>query len=963
MLRPWLAVFIVAVTFHIHPMTPVQAQERKGTIIGHVTDATRAVVQGARVELQPGGQTTVSDGQGQFTIPGVAAGRYTLSVSAVGFATFSTDDLAVSAGGVVNVDAGLQVEARTEIVEVRAGRQHGEVEALNRERTADNILEVLPAEVITSLPNTNIADAVGRMNNVSLERDEGEGKYVQIRGTEPRLSNVTVDGMHLPSPENVRNVKLDAIPADLVDSVELSKTLSANQEGDAIGGSVNLVTKSATDRPYISLLGMGGYTPIAGGRSLDQFDLTLGNRFLSGKRLGIMVGGGFDWNGRGIDDVEPVPGINTLNSGAVFNGPNTYDQREYWYDRTRFGFGGTLDYRLGTGSSAYIRGLFSQFKDDGQDWIYSPAVGSFDTATLSNPDGTSSFTHVTRKPAQRLFSALAGARHEFGRNLLNYEVSFGEARFTGFFPRASFSPLPASVLNGGVQFALNNTDPFTPVLTALNANIFDPTQYALQQLTNGDDHTFERDVTGAISLARNYNAGSHFSTLEVGFKVRDAHKSELDVRQTFNATNIDPTAGPVGLMSTMLGSFTNPNYYFGVYGPYGPTTDYKKILAFFNANQGLFPDDPNGDLQSTAPGDFNVDERVIAGYAMNTVNFGRFRLQAGVRIEGTQASYLANHVTTDSSGNLVLPITPVPGSQSYIDVLPSLQLQTRLGSDTILRIAYGMGIARPNFSDLPPHINEDLSDPARPFVDVGNPALQRTRAQNFDVLIERYLKPVGVIEGGLFYKYLSDPIYSTQSFLTSGTFAGFFQTQPINGPSAHIFGFEMAWQQRLSFLPGALNGSGVRANYSWTTSQATFPAGAFADGNTNAPRTDQPALQRQAPNNWNFDYTYDKRGVSARMGLTHNDANIFQYNFVQNAPGGLKGPNGDVYLYPHTQVDAQVSYWIPRGHGFQIVGYVLNLTNEVFGFYQGSEQFPIQREYYNRTFAFGLRWTVGRENK
>jgi hypothetical protein len=121
-------------------------------------------------------------------------------------------------------------------------------------------VQVLPADVITSLPNTNIADAVGRLPSVSLERDEGEGKYVQIRGTEPRLSNVTIDGVHVPSPEAVRNVKLDAIPADLIDSVEINKTLSANQEGDAIGGSVNLVTKKATDQPYVTVIGMGGYT-------------------------------------------------------------------------------------------------------------------------------------------------------------------------------------------------------------------------------------------------------------------------------------------------------------------------------------------------------------------------------------------------------------------------------------------------------------------------------------------------------------------------------------------------------------------------------------------------------------------------------------------------------------------------------------------------------------------------------
>jgi len=169
----------------------------------------------------------------------------------------------------------------------------------------------------------------------------------------------------------------------------------------------------------------------------------------------------------------------------------------------------------------------------------------------------------------------------------------------------------------------------------------------------------------------------------------------------------------------------------------------------------------------------------------------------------------------------------------------------------------------------------------------------------------------------------------------------------------------MAWQQRLTFLPGLLNGSEIRANYSYTSSSASFPVGFDRIGT--AP------LPRQAPNNWNFDYTYDKKGISARMGLTHNDANIFAYQFKDHDPqgnptaGGLKGPNGDTFLYPHTQVDAQVSYWIPRFQSVQAIVSMLNLTNEVFGFYNGGEQFPVQREYYSRTVSVGLRWTPTRE--
>lgn len=939
----------------IFAINVLHAQERRGAISGRVADVQHAVLPGARVELEPGGRKAVSDGQGQFSIPDLPPGHYRVTISYVGFEPYSSE-VDVTAGATANVDAALAIGAKSEVVEVRAEREQGEVEALNLERTADNIVQILPAEVITSLPNTNIADAVGRLPSVSLERDEGEGKYVQIRGTEPRLSNVTVDGVHLPSPENVRNVKLDAIPADLVEMVQLNKTLSANQEGDAIGGSVNLVTKSAQDKPYISVLGLGGYTPIAGGRSLDQFDLTMGNRFFQ-KKLGLLVGGSYDWNGRGIDDVEPAPGVNPLAGGGTFSGANTYDQREYWYDRTRFGFGGTLDYKLGDWSTAYIRGLFSQFKDDGQDWIYSPTVGSFITPTLTNPDGTSAFTHVTRKPAQRLFSTTAGAHQTFGKTLLNYEVAFGQARFTGFFPTTNFQPLANSILNGGVQYTLNAKDPFTPVLTATNANIFDPTQYAMAQLRRGDDHTFERDVTGSIDVLRNYDLGSHFSTFEVGFKVRDSHKSELDTQQTFSG-NTDPTAGPVGLMSTMLGSFTNPDYYFGVYPPYGPTTNYAKIINFFNSNPGVFTTDPLADLARTLPADFNIDERVIAGYVMNTINFGgKYRLQAGVRFEGTQDSFLANQIQTSGGDFIPGTLTPVTGNHDYINVLPSIQFQTRFEDDTIVRLAYGIGIARPNFGDIAPFISFDPTVKApKPAVSAGNPALQPTHAQNFDLQIEHYLKPFGVIEVGFFYKYLTNPIFNADALLTSGIFTGDVQTQPINGTHAHLVGVEMAWQQRLSFLPGFLNGSGVRANYSYTKSQASFPAGAFGG------RTDNPALQRQAPNNWNFDYTYDKKDFSARMGLTHNDANIFFYNFAQGADGGLKGPNGDTYLYPHTQVDVQASYWIPRGHGLQVIGYILNLTNETFGFYNGGEQFPIQREYYSRTFSGGLRWTLGREH-
>jgi TonB-dependent receptor len=193
-------------------------------------------------------------------------------------------------------------------------------------------VQVLPADVIRSLPNANLADALGRLPSVTLERDEGEGKYVQVRGTEPRLTNTTIDGMNVPSPESgVRQIKFDAIPADLVESVEINKTLQANMDADGIGGSINLVTKTASERPTVSLSGMGGYMPILGGRGQVESTGTVGERFGHDKRFGVLVGGSYDWTGRGIDDIEPVSDLATLPSGAQQQYYESIDEREYRY--------------------------------------------------------------------------------------------------------------------------------------------------------------------------------------------------------------------------------------------------------------------------------------------------------------------------------------------------------------------------------------------------------------------------------------------------------------------------------------------------------------------------------------------------------------------------------------------------------------------------------------------------------
>jgi TonB-dependent receptor len=301
---------------------------------------------------------------------------------------------------------------------------------------------------------------------------------------------------------------------------------------------------------------------------------------------------------------------------------------------------------------------------------------------------------------------------------------------------------------------------------------------------------------------------------------------------------------------------------------------------------------------------------------------------------------------------------------SYLKILPSASVRYGLTTNSDLRLVYSRGLSRPDPQDIAQAVTfTPIGSPGsvKNTATLGNPNLKAETADNFDILFEHYLNPFGMISGGVFYKRLTDPIV-TESFVATnfqpspvapvGTYT---VTQPINAGSASIAGFEAAYLERLTFLPGKLAGLGISANYGYTGSRANGLIG----------RSDHPRLLRNAPNTWNISPTYDRGRFSIRVGLSYNQANIDQYSYHDGTngstptPGGLTGPFGDVYFYSHIQLDAQGS--VRFAHGLDFIMYGLNLNNEVFGFYQGGPQYMIQREYYQPTVAAGFRWSPLRE--
>jgi TonB-dependent receptor len=783
---------------------------------------------------------------------------------------------------------------------------------------------------------------------VTLERIEGEGVYVQIRGTEPRLTNVTINGLTIPSPEpTVRQIRLDVIPADLVESVEINKTLAPNIDGDGIGGSVNLKTKSAGEFPTLNLYGIGGYDPILGGRANDQVGGNIGHRFGKAKKLGILFGATSDYNGRGIDNLQPGLDPNSTFAKPLYTN-NTI--REYRYYRNRIGYAGTIDYKLGAFSNLYLRGLYTNLEDYGDKWYYSPVAA-----------GAPKFYTSSKRPEASVSSYSVGGRHQFTASLLSWELAAARSfeLDSAGNPKADFSWIGSTLVCGYDPTAQtsatyphfgNNCDgPGSPLLT--------PSNWGFKDITTSTGLSAQLNLSAAASYSHNYQIGKHFGIFEIGGKIRNGHKYQDATENVYDGWKA--ASYP---MTSFLSNFSSSNYLNGQYfgGHYGPVSDFNLLQTYTLGNFGGFLDGYKT-AAASYPNQFSTIERISAGYIMNTMDFGgRWHVVAGVRFEGTQMNALGYNVTLYPAGAKNCPTAtgcgvPVPErtTPSYVDALPNVSIRYALDTSSALRAVYGRGIARPDVYQLVPYVTEDDStNPAT--VALGNPNLKPEHANNFDLLYERYLNPVGIIQAGFFDKQLSNTlINTTYTGLPTGIYPGDSVTQWINAGNANLYGFEIAFQQHMSWLPGPLSALGLLANYSWTASKLDKVPG----------RIDSPALQRQAPNTWNISPTYDRGRLSIRVGLSYNGPSIYQYEYQNaNDPSGLgpHGPSGDVYTLPHTQLDAQAS--IRLTHGLTAVVYGLNLTDEVFGYYTGSPIFVNQREYYKPTYSAGLRYSFNREH-
>jgi TonB-dependent receptor len=703
---------------------------------------------------------------------------------------------------------------------------------------------------------------------------------------------------------------------------------------------------------------MGGYTPIVNGRGLIETAGTVGQRFGANKRFGALIGGTYDWNGRGIDDIEPVPDVATLANGSQVSWKDAMDIRQYRYFRSRWGLAGSVDYTLGQGSNIYLRGLYSDFHNYGDRWAYSltdntPGIqvlapGNVGCTTDSTGTTTTTctaaptFNAQLRNPDIAIGSVMLGGKHVLTSTWFSWDLSASRS----FYGNAAYSTaaFSSNLSSSSCQYDPANTkNQYLPQWSAAcYSEGYNPSNLALNNINRSLGPSAQLNLQAAGAGAKRYHIGSRLATIEIGGNFRNVHK--------FNdaySVLITPVAGvPPIPPSAFPNRLTNTSYYLGgdyKLGSNNPT--YEEAMVYANAHPADFKSVSN---LGQAPQDYGLVEKISAGYVMNTIDLSNhFRLIAGVRVEGT----------TDRVANFSIgggTIAPNKFSGSYNTILPSASLRYAVGQNSYLRFVYARGLARPQEQDIAQALDWTLAANGgnRGAITFGNANLKAETGDDIDVLFDHYLKPFGIISVGYFYKYLHDPIVAHTFFLDNyqppGDTLGpsnWLATQPVNAGNAWISGFEAAYLQHFTALPGALSGLGLSANYGYTASGTSGIPG----------RSDHPRLLRMSPNAFNVSPTYDRGRLSLRLGLSFNQANIYSYQYADGTAGGVSGPLSDIYFYNHFQVDAQGS--VRLGKGLSFVAYGLDLNNEVFGFYQGSPKYMIQREYYQPTFAAGFRWS------
>ncbi len=902
---------------------------QSGTITGNVLDDTGLPLPGASLILKGTSIGTSTDFDGAFQFNKIDEGSYTVIISYLGF---DNQEIEVQVVSNQNTELNIAMKGSSEALDevVISTSADGQSKALNKQRTAEQIVSIVSADQIGRFPDLNTAEAVQRIPSVSLQRDQGEGRFVQIRGTPPGLTNISINGEQIPSPEGeFRYVALDVVPIDQLAAIEIVKSVTPDMDGDAIGGSVNLITKSAgSGKRRISGTVGGGYNTLVESAENYQVQGSYSERF---GKLGLAFNGSYTVSNRGSDNNESVFRKEDFGNGAVY----VLDQlqlRDYEIERKRLGLSGTIDYKFNPTSTFYLRGIFNDYSDQEfrRRMRFRPGKGTYLTPTTVE-EGEFTNSLKDREQVQQIWSINTGGKHNIGSVTLDYEFAYSEAK-ENELDRIDIG----FEHNETANFTIDRSDVDFPQFTITNGvDRFNYSQYEFDELELTDRIRNDRNITMKFNVKIPYKVGTGDGYIKTGFKYRDKEKDRINNVRVFGADFVNPQ--DEFTLNDLLGDFRDDDFLGGRYdnGLFADPGLVRGLAGRVRAG-GFLEEDTEASIEESDGPFYDANENVSAVYLMTKVQFQKLMVLGGVRYENTTVDYTANQLNFDEPN----PVTRVQGSNDYDFLLPNLQFKYDLAEYTNLRAAFTWTYARPNFDGLVPARTINQQDQE---LQEGNPLLEPASAFNFDILGEHYFKNVGVLSAGFFYKNIDNFIYTTVQRRQGGEFDGFRIESPINGNAASLFGIEMNWQQNFTFLPGIWSGFGIYANYTYTNSSIDVFRGEDIDNQTE----EEVSLPGQADHIFNVALAYNKGRVQARLALNYNGSYVQELSSLAD---------DDTVFDDRLQLDFSTSFKI--SDTFSIYAEAINLNDSPVIQYQGDRSRPIFQEFYAPWYRFGLKFNL-----
>jgi TonB-dependent receptor len=819
---------------------------------------------------------------------------------------------------------------------VVTGQRFSQQQSIRAKRDAKGVSDVIAADEMGRLPDKNAAESLERLPGVGIKYDQGEGRYVSIRGVDGALNNVTVNGVEIGSPDSdTRAIPLDVVSGQLASRIEVVKAVTPDMDAQAIGGTVNFVTQSPFDFRK-DLVAAGSFQ--AGSQDLNDktpigADATVGGVFGPEGSFGFLLGANYssrDYRTYGVypDDWRPV-------TGTERGLPTNIKYTTYDLERERIGLSGSLEFRPGDADRLYLRGVYSKFTEDEYrqryrlDFATDSQLGA-GTVTL-NPDGTGVSTGNERRQDLRLEQkdktisvVSAGGEHERGDWTLAWDASYVSNELD--------EPNAVWQFRGG---SLTTDFDMRPLLYTATARVeAAPSALGFRQVTLQEN--FGEETIGSLKADATRKLGfGEDSILKFGFKYRDTEKSQDNNNDVYTRAGSGPfrfTLADFDLQGADTRTLLDGRTYYN-----SPTIDAAEMQRFTrdNIDQPYFVLDTASSLSNAVLGDYEVQERITAGYAMADLDFGMTSILAGFRVEHTRTDVTGYRLVNGST------VERVSSSGEYTDVLPGVHVKLEASDNLLVRIALTQTIGRPQYPQLSPGGGLSYVETAPGVFEgdfsEGNVDLKPYKSTNIDISGEWYFAQGGLLSIGAFHKAISDPIFGYSEVQENVTVEGrlydrFEYSQPRNGESGRIAGIEFGYRQQFTMLPGAFSGLGLSATATFSNSKLKVP------GRGSLP------FPKQSDEIYGLQVFYQKYGVEA--SLNWHSTSDYQDTIGDDALS-------DTFFSRFERVDFKVSYAVTPQIKVFAIGQ--NLNDEVLWEYMGGRRdWFVGYERYGPTYYLGL---------